>query len=275
LLCNTACKSTGSTGSLHYGNGNNGCFCVKNGISATSFKSQCKLGTHPKNPTIIFHVSSQAAASLDAKLVGGYPYLKWTDGKYHPICGHYFWDKKRGADLFCKRAGYSSGGKFGQRGGMFETDAIRVGKCRSSDTDIRNCHGGGNAYSSVATSYCGARVNGRRTNIGQKVVCYGNKIGVAAAPSQCTGEVSLYQHGGFNGKEVKFGKGNYNHGAMTRKGQKNDDVSSLKVPNGCRAILYQHNFDGYGIEFGPGNYNHGAMTQRGVRNDDVSSLKVD
>ena len=74
---------------------------------------------------------------------------------------------------------------------------------------------------------------------------------------------------------MKFGKGNYNHGAMTRKGQKNDDVSSLKVPNGCRAILYQHNFDGYGIEFGPGNYNHGAMTQRGVRNDDVSSLKVD
>ena len=167
------------------------------------------------------------------------------------------------------------GGKFGQRGGRFETDAIRVGKCRSSDTDIRNCHDGGNAYSSVATDYCGARVNGRK-NIGQKVVCYGNKIGVVAAPSQCNGEVSLYEHSGFNGKEVKFGKGNYNIGAMTQKGQKNDDVTSLKVPNGCRAILYQHgSFDGYGIEFGPGNYNHGAMTQRGVRNDDVSSLKVD
>ena len=62
LSCNTACKSTGS---LHYGKGNNGCFCAKNSISATSFKSQCKLGTHPKNPTITFHVSSQAAASTE------------------------------------------------------------------------------------------------------------------------------------------------------------------------------------------------------------------
>merc|ERR1712166_459766 len=51
-----------------------------------------------------WQVNQPAAASLDAKLVGGYPYLKWTDGKYHPICGHCFWDKKRGADLFCKRA---------------------------------------------------------------------------------------------------------------------------------------------------------------------------
>ena len=97
----------------------------------------------------------------------------------------------------------------------------------------------------------------------------------ATAPSQCTGKVSLYQHGRFNGKEVKFGKGNYNHGAMTNKGQPNDDVSSLKVPKGCRAILYQHGrFNGDAVEFGPGDYDVHAMKKKGIKNDDVSSLKV-
>ena len=91
----------------------------------------------------------------------------------------------------------------------------------------------------------------------------------------CKGKVQTFQHGGFNGKRVLFGKGNYDYGRMTRMGQRNDDMSSLKVPSGCKVIAYQHgSFNGKAVTFGPGNYDHGRMTRMGQRNDDMSSLKV-
>ena len=31
------------------------------------------------------------------------------DGKWRPICGHWFWDNNYGAKAFCKRLGYESG----------------------------------------------------------------------------------------------------------------------------------------------------------------------
>ena len=58
-------------------------------------------------------------------------------------------------------------------------------------------------------------------------------------------------------------------------GQRNDDMSSLKVPSGCKVIAYQHgSFNGKAVTFGPGNYDYGRMTRMGQRNDDMSSLKV-
>jgi hypothetical protein len=41
--------------------------------------------------------------------------------------------------------------------------------------------------------------------------------------------VTLYQHGWFDGQAVEFPSGDYNHGAMTAKGLRNDHASSLKV----------------------------------------------
>ena len=70
-------------------------------------KNAAKNAAKQSTPSNSQQSNSQQSSSLDAKLVDGYPYLKWTDGKYHPICGHYFWDKQRGADLFCNRAGYA------------------------------------------------------------------------------------------------------------------------------------------------------------------------
>merc|ERR1712224_641124 len=59
---------------------------------------------------------------------------------------------------------------------------------------------------------------------------------------------------------------------MTNKGVHNDDVSSIKVPAGCKAILYQHgDFTGWQAEFAEGDYPHDAM---GSINDDASSIKV-
>merc|ERR1711865_1325694 len=106
---------------------------------------------------------------------------------------------------------------------------------------------------------------------------------LAARKAGCKGKVQTFQHGGFNGKRVLFGKGNYDYGRMTRMGQRNDDMSSLKVPSGCKVIAYQHgSFDGKAVTFGPGNYDIHRMRRmgqekRGKRydmNDDVSSLKV-
>ena len=62
---------------------------------------------------------------------------------------------------------------------------------------------------------------------------------------------------------------------MTGKGVKNDDVSSLKVPAGCKATLFQHGwFTGWHATFSAGEYNHAEMTNHGAKNDDMSSLKV-
>merc|ERR1711865_1230282 len=98
---------------------------------------------------------------------------------------------------------------------------------------------------------------------------------LAARKAGCKGKVQTFQHGGFNGKRVLFGKGNYDYGRMTRMGQRNDDMSSLKVPWGCKVIAYQHgSFNGKAVTFGPGNYDYGRMTRMGQRNDDMSSLKV-
>ena len=62
---------------------------------------------------------------------------------------------------------------------------------------------------------------------------------------------------------------------MRAKGQKNDDMSSLKVPSGCKVITYEkQRFNGKAVTFGPGNYDYGQMTKKGQKNDDMSSLKV-
>ena len=38
----------------------------------------------------------------------GTPYFFWN-GKFYPICGHWFWDTKYGAKSFCQKLGYMNG----------------------------------------------------------------------------------------------------------------------------------------------------------------------
>ena len=40
---------------------------------------------------------------------GKNPIVKTNDGKWTPICGHWFWDNNYGARLFCKQLGYNNG----------------------------------------------------------------------------------------------------------------------------------------------------------------------
>lgn len=99
--------------------------------------------------------------------------------------------------------------------------------------------------------------------------------GQCIAPQKC--KVILYEHGSFNGWAVELEEGEYNHGSMTGKGVKNDQVSSLKVEGHekCCAVVYEHgSFNGWSVKFPVGEYNHGAMTAKGCKNDQVSSIKL-
>lgn len=58
-------------------------------------------------------------------------------------------------------------------------------------------------------------------------------------------------------------------------GAKNDDMSSLKVPAGCKAVVYQHaDKSGWAATFEPGDYRMHAFLAAGGRNDDASSIDV-
>ena len=107
--------------------------------------------------------------------------------------------------------------------------------------------------------------------------------------SGCTGKADmyqhnydLYQHGNGGGWKASFEKGNYNHGQMTGKGMRNDDMSSMVVPAGCRVTIYEHgSFDGWKIIFGPGTWKHADLLREGKKqgvndfNNQASSLKVE
>lgn len=91
--------------------------------------------------------------------------------------------------------------------------------------------------------------------------------------SKC--EVSVYQHGSFDGWKVTFDEGKYDHGAMTSQGVVNDQISSMQVGPACKATLYQHGwFNGDSAVFTQGDYNYHDMIKK-FKNDDASSLVVE
>ena len=92
----------------------------------------------------------------------------------------------------------------------------------------------------------------------------------------CTGFVTLYEHGSFSDWSAAFSKGDYSVAQFVANGASNDEVSSLRVPTGCEAILYGgDDFNGWSAVFSAGEYNITAFTANGAVNDAVSSLIVD
>ena len=51
---------------------------------------------------------------------------------------------------------------------------------------------------------------------------------------------TVYQHCGFRGYYVSLPVGDYQTSILRRLGMKNDDISSIRIPNGLGVILYQH-----------------------------------
>lgn len=93
-----------------------------------------------------------------------------------------------------------------------------------------------------------------------------------APKGKCQGQVSLYQHGNFNGWHAQFPKGSYAN--LRQKGAKANEVSSIKVPKGCVATLYYN--EGYGGgtgTFTAGDYPSQRFTQF-FKDNKASSMKV-
>jgi hypothetical protein len=94
----------------------------------------------------------------------------------------------------------------------------------------------------------------------------------------CTGSVTLFPNGDLTGAfgagDGKFAKGEYDFPQFKLKVD-NDKTSSLEVPQGCMAQLFQH--EGFGGDFAvftPGTYTQEQMTKKGIANNDASSIKV-
>merc|ERR1712072_248847 len=90
----------------------------------------------------------------------------------------------------------------------------------------------------------------------------------------CTGHVSVYQHN-FSGWVARFKRGSYNIHAFKAKGARNDDASSVIVPRGCKATLYEHgSFNGWAVTVGEGRHDLNSLKRRGFKNDRMSSIRV-
>ena len=60
-----------------------------------------------------------------------------------------------------------------------------------------------------------------------------------------SGDVYIYQDSNYGGRSASLGTGSYTLASLQAKGFKNDDLSSIKVPSGYKAILYwDDNFQG-------------------------------
>lgn len=108
-----------------------------------------------------------------------------------------------------------------------------------------------------------------------RIVPKGTFCCVRNCPPQCTGQVTIYQHNNFQGWSAKFWKGDYHLGSAQQHGFRNDDATSVRVPDNCKLEAYQHDgFHGWKATVGPGNYNLHDLQRHGFRNDDMTSLKV-
>ena len=97
----------------------------------------------------------------------------------------------------------------------------------------------------------------------------------------CTGAIRIYEHADFKGKSILAKKGAYRSTSLAKVSYSdgtvgfNDKASSLRVPVGCTAILYEHgNFDGNSAVFPPGYYNAADIIRKGMKDDATSSIEV-
>ena len=89
----------------------------------------------------MFHLVKGGAVRLQN---GKDPEIFWN-GKWAPICGHFFWDNNNGAKLFCQKMGFTYGKVKGQGSqSLLTDDAIRIGGCSDSDNQLFGCTGGCN-----------------------------------------------------------------------------------------------------------------------------------
>ena len=113
---------------------------------------------------LFIFLSSTDCEYGDVKLENEIPFI-FAGGAFHPICGHYFWAlHDQGVNLFCKTLGFSSGALTSKQIPLTQ-DAMRVGGCVETDTNLTKCSGGcndmevGGACPGIGTSKCMAGKN--------------------------------------------------------------------------------------------------------------------
>merc|ERR1712100_787887 len=100
-----------------------------------------------------------------------------------------------------------------------------------------------------------------------------NKI--EAKKNYLTSKPTFYKHCNYGGYAIGLRKSS---SWIVKDGLKNDDLSSLKVPKGYTATVYQHwKYGGKKKTFGPGSYScltKYRMKGRTTWNDQISSIKI-
>ena len=134
--------------------------------------STCVRGTPVSNTNFKLTTNTNfKLADVSGNQPGDYPWVLYSDGQFHPICGRYFWNNDNGADTFCRELGYENGGVLGEITNIvFSTNAVNVGECNAGEA-LDACTGGGNnAWDNMnyGTNFCHAG-----QNIGVKVQCSG------------------------------------------------------------------------------------------------------
>lgn len=80
---------------------------------------------------------------------------------------------------------------------------------------------------------------------------------------------TVYQHCNYAGYKIRLAPGKYNMNTLIRKGMRNDDLSSIKVPPGYELIAYEHiNFGGRKVVI---RGNDACLVNNGF-NDIISSI---
>lgn len=93
--------------------------------------------------------------------------------------------------------------------------------------------------------------------------------------------VTLFQHGGYGGYKVKLPLGNFKLKDLERRGMRNDDISSFKIPPGYEVTMYEDDhfstaLSVFGIPVGGWHDTYRGNTSfiGHHRNDEISSVRV-
>jgi len=89
-------------------------------------------------------------------------------------------------------------------------------------------------------------------------------------------KVTLHEHSELNGWQASFTRGVYDVDAMTLRGARNDDASSVEVEEGCSAMIFEHtNSTGWSVRVRPGRHKWHDLEKMGMKNDAASALVVE
>ena len=76
----------------------------------------------------------------------------FSNKKFHPICGPFFWNNNFGATTFCQKLGFKAGEARKKEKKMFSRNAMPIGTCNPGEK-LDSCTGGGNGWVGTGLAY--------------------------------------------------------------------------------------------------------------------------